>query len=158
MIEQTAMVLAVAEGAALIEVPRQSGCSGCGQVCGTSLIARLFGNGGATRLRVVDNLGLAPGDRVVIGIAGPVMLWASLAAYLLPPVAMIMTAALGEAAGLGDLGAVLTGLAGLFAGLWLTGIVTGGTGAKARFRPQLLRRVGAVAPVCLQPVHPAVGG
>lgn len=158
MIEQTALVVAVADGAALLEVPRQSGCANCGQVCGTSLIARLFGNQGATRLRVADDLGLAPGEQVVIGIAGPVLLWAALAAWLLPPVVMIISAALGDAAGLGDSGAVLCGGVGLGAGLWLTGLVTGGTGAKARFRPRLLRRAGPGVPVCLAPVHPAVGG
>lgn len=158
MIEQTATVLAVADGAALIEVPRQSSCKGCGQVCGASLIAQLFGNEGATRLRVTDHLGVAPGERVVIGIAEPLVLWASLIAYLLPPVVMIIAAAVAEGLGTGDLGALLGAVLGLALGLVLTGLITGGSGARARFRPRLLRRAGPALTYCLPPVHPAVGG
>jgi sigma-E factor negative regulatory protein RseC len=63
MIEQEASVIAVADGSALVDVQRQSGCSACnvGSSCGTSVVAKLFGNGNATRLRVVDHIGLAPG-------------------------------------------------------------------------------------------------
>jgi len=160
MIEQDAMVIAVADGSALVEVPRQSGCSAChqGEQCGTSVIAKLFGNGNATRLRVVDHLGLAPGERVVIGIRNQVLVRASLAAYVLPLLAFIGTAGAAEQAGWGDTGSVLSAVLGLAAGLWLTRLITGGTGARARFRPVLLRRVRIAPRVRLEPTHPAVGG
>jgi sigma-E factor negative regulatory protein RseC len=160
MIEQQATVIAVADGAALLEVQRQSSCSAChaGTRCGTSVVAKLFGNGNATRLRVLDPIGLAPGEQVVVGIRGPLLVRASLVAYLLPLLAFIGAAGAAEQAGLGDSIGVLGSLAGLLLGLWLAGVITGGTGAKARFRPLLLRRVPAAALVRLEPIHPAVGG
>lgn len=160
MIEQTATVLAVADGAALIEVPRVSSCSACGKgsQCGTSLIARLFGTNGSTRLRVRDPLGVQPGERVVVGIQDSLLVQASLVAYLLPLPFLIIGAALGEQAGWGDPGSVLTGLLGLAAGLLLSGLITGGSGARARFRPRLLRRVGQSVPLRCAPAHPSVGG
>jgi sigma-E factor negative regulatory protein RseC len=160
MIEQEASVVAVADGAALIEVPRQSGCSSCGHgaSCGTATVARLFGNGNATRLRVVDHLGLAAGERVVIGIRNRMLVRASLAAYLLPLLALVAGAGGAEAAGLGDVAGAATGLGGLLAGLWLAGLITGGSGARARFRPVLLRRATSTATVTVEPLHPTVAG
>ena len=160
MIEQEASVLAVADGAALVEVPRQSSCSSCGHggSCGTATVAKLFGNGNATRLRVIDHLGLSAGERVVIGIRNRVLVRASLAAYLLPVIALLAGAGAAEAAGLGDTAGAATGVLGLLAGLWLAGLITGGTGARARFRPVLLRRATIAARVALDPPHPTVAG
>jgi sigma-E factor negative regulatory protein RseC len=160
MIEQEATVVAVADGSALVDVQRRSACSACGQGqhCGTDLVGRLFGNGNATRLRIVDRIGLAPGEQVVIGIRNRTLVQASLAAYLLPLLALIGAAGTADSAGLGDLGSAGLGIAGLALGLGLTGLITGGTGARARFRPVLLRRVAAAPLVRLEPIHPAVGG
>ena len=160
MIEQEASVIAVADGSALVDVQRQSGCSTCnvGDRCGTSVVAKLFGNGNATRLRVVDHIGLAPGERVVIGIRNQILVRASLTAYLLPLLAVIGTAGAADQAGIGDAGSALGALLGLLLGLWLAGIITGGTGEKARFRPLLLRRVAPTPVTWLEPIHPSVGG
>ncbi|WP_058558318.1 SoxR reducing system RseC family protein [Thiohalocapsa sp. ML1] len=160
MIEQEAAVVAVVDGAALVEVPRQSSCSACGQgaSCGTATVAKLFGQGNATRLRVLDHLGLAAGERVVIGIRSPVLVRASLVAYLLPLLALLGAAGAAEAAGLGDMAGAASGLGGLLAGLWLAGLVTGGSGARARFRPVLLRRIPTGIPVTIHPPHPTVAG
>jgi len=45
VIEQNARVVGIADGSALVEVSRQSGCSSCGHdgSCGTSVVAKLFG-------------------------------------------------------------------------------------------------------------------
>lgn len=160
MIEQDAEVIAVAEGSALVEVQRQSGCSACnvGDSCGTSVVAKLFGNGNATRLRVIDHIGLSPGERVVIGLRDRVLVRASLIAYLLPLLAVIGTAGAADQAGAGDTGSAIGALIGLALGLWLARIITGGSGAKARFRPLLLRRISTAPMVRLEPIHPAVGG
>jgi sigma-E factor negative regulatory protein RseC len=160
MIEQQATVIAVADGSALIEVQRQSGCSAChiGEQCGTSVVAKLFRNGEATRLRVADTIGLMPGEQVVVGIRGSLLVRASLVAYLLPLLTFIGTAGAAEQLGLGESLGMLASLTGLLLGLWLTGFITGGTGAKARFRPLLLRRALTTTVVRLELVHPAVGG
>jgi sigma-E factor negative regulatory protein RseC len=159
MIEQQATVIAVADGSALVEVRRQTGCSACGvgDSCGTSVVAKLFA-GGRARLRVIDRIGLAPGEQVLIGIRSQVLVRASLAAYLLPLIAMIGGAMAAESSGAGDAAAAAAGLAGLVLGLAATGLITGGTGAKARFRPVLLRRLGPAPLFTLEPRHPAVGG
>ncbi len=101
MIEQTAIVLAVADGSALVEVRRASGCAACqvGEHCGTAAVAKLFDKAGHTRLRLADPIGLAPGDRILIGIPDPVLIRASLTAYLLPLLALIMVAGAAEQAG-----------------------------------------------------------
>ncbi len=158
MITQEAAVVAIADGTALIEVPRRSGCSGCGHAssCGTSAVAKLFGNGSATRLRVSDHLGLAAGERVVIGIHNRVLLRASLAVYLLPLVALLAGAGGAEAAGLGDTAGAATGVLGLFAGLWIAELINGGTGAGRRFRPVLLRRATGAVHRTVEPTHPTV--
>jgi len=160
VIEQDASVIAVADGAALVEVPRRSSCSGCGHgsSCGTATVAKLFGQGSATRLRVVDHLGLAAGERVVIGIRSPLLVRASLSAYLLPLLALVGAAGGADAAGLGDMAGAASGFGGLLAGLWLAGLITGGGGARARFRPLLLRRVACAGHVTIEPPHPTVAG
>lgn len=160
MIEQNARVVAVADGSALVEVPRQSGCSSCahGGSCGTSVVAKLFGSGNAVRLRVRDRLGVAPGDEVVIGIRSPALVRASLIAYLLPLLALIGSSGAADAAGLGDVGAAAAGITGLAAGLWLTGLITGGTGVRATFRPVLLRQAEVGMRVPCEPLHPTVAG
>jgi sigma-E factor negative regulatory protein RseC len=159
MIEQQGTVVAAADGAAWVEVPRQSSCSACGQAsaCGTATLAQLLGNGRATRARVADHLGLRIGERVVIGIHGPLLARASLAAYLLPLVALIATASLAERAGLGDAWTALLGIGALLLGLWVAGLLAAGRlfaagrtaecpaaqkrPADAGLQPLLLRRV-----------------
>ncbi len=160
MIEQEASVVAVADGAALVEVARRSSCAGCGHgnTCGTATVAKLLGNGSATRLRVVDHLGLGTGERVVIGIRSRLLVRASLAAYLLPVLALVAAAGGAEAAGFGDVAGAASGLGGLLAGLWLAGLITGGSGARARFRPVLLRRATTPVSVAISPPHPTVAG
>jgi sigma-E factor negative regulatory protein RseC len=160
MIEQTATVLATADGVALVEVPRQSACGACGQgaACGTSVIAKLFSASRSTRLQIADGIGLEPGEQIVIGIRDSVLAGASVVAYLLPLLAFIGTAGAAAALGLGDLGSAAVGIAGLLAGLWITGRITGGTGGTTRYRPVLVRRLGGARPIRFDPMQPASGG
>ncbi|TVQ89737.1 MAG: Fis family transcriptional regulator [Chromatiaceae bacterium] len=160
MIEQTATVLGVADGAALVEVTRQAGCSACaqGDGCGTAVLGRLFAGRAAARVRIVDPLGLTPGERVLIGVRDQTLVRASLAAYLLPVLLLVGAAGLAEQLTIGAIGSALLGLGGLVLGLWLAGLITGGSGAAARFRPILLRRLDQLQPVAREPLHPSVGG
>jgi sigma-E factor negative regulatory protein RseC len=160
MIEQHATVLAVADGAALVEVRRRSSCSACaqGERCGTATLAKLFGNDGGSRLRVLDHLGVAVGERVVIGIRHRMLIRASLVAYLFPLLALLTTAGIAKQTGLGDTAAAALGVGGLLGGLWLAGLLTGGSGAKARYRPVLLRRTANAARAVIEPTRPAVAG
>jgi sigma-E factor negative regulatory protein RseC len=160
VIEQQASVLAVADGAALVEVARTSACAACERKrgCETATLARLFGNGAATRVRVRDPIGVAPGDQVLIGVRNPTLVRASLLAYLLPLLCFIGSASAADAVVVSDIGAALVGIAGLLLGLTLTALITGGTGARALFRPVLLRHMPDQPVIPVQPMHPSVGG
>ncbi|RLK50308.1 RseC/MucC-like positive regulator of sigma(E) [Alkalispirillum mobile] len=122
MIEQEAMVLAREEGNAWVEVRRQSTCSGCAASagCGTGALGRWL-PGGTTRLRVVDPIGVQPGQRVLLAIPDGAVLRGSALLYLVPLLCLLVGALAGEqlSAGLGLNGdglAILGGVLGLVAG------------------------------------------
>jgi sigma-E factor negative regulatory protein RseC len=142
VIEENARVLFVESGFAWVETARRSSCSSCSvsSGCGTSVVAKLFGER-TNRLRVSDGIGVAVGDRVVIGIADAALIRASVLAYLLPLVALMSTAFAAQAAWAEDGVVAMFGILGLLAGLWLTGLLTGTKSARERFGPVLLHRL-----------------
>lgn len=142
MIEEEAQVLSVDTGLAWVETARRSSCSRCSvsSGCGTSVVAKLFGER-TNRLMVSDGIGVGVGDRVVIGIADSALTRASLLAYLLPLMTLMVTAFGAQIAGAEDEVAALIGILGLALGLWITGRLTGGASAREHYRPVLLRRL-----------------
>ncbi len=150
MIEESGRVVAVRPGLAWVEITRRSACGTCdaSSGCGTAVVAKLFSDK-VNRLQVADTLGVQVGDRVVIGIADGTLTRASLAAYMLPLLALMIVAFLAQSAGASEEGSALLGIAGLGVGLWVTGRLTGGAAGRERYRPTLLRRVeldGIVVP------------
>jgi sigma-E factor negative regulatory protein RseC len=147
MIEETAIVVAHEPGLAWVETPRRNACGTCGQGkdCGAALLGRLFTRG-ANQLALEDHLGVASGERVVIGIPDALLIRAALLAYLLPLLTLVLGAAWAQWLRLEDIGVALMGIAGLGAGIWLTGHLTGGAQGRQRYRPILLRREPASAP------------
>lgn len=141
MIEEQARVLVVGNGFALVETSSGSACGGCSSSsgCGTSLVAKLFGER-ANRLQVSDAIGVAVGDLVVIGISDGTLIRASLLAYLWPLIALTLAAFLAQSAGASEGLSALVGVLGLGVGLWTTGRVTGGEAGRMRYRPAILRR------------------
>lgn len=142
MIEELATVVAREGGLAWVQTHRRSACSACGHGdgCVTSVLGRLLSPGAANRLAVQDGLGVHLGDRVVIGIPDGLLVRASLAAYLLPLAALVAAAGIAEWLRAPELAVAAAGVAGLAAGLWLTGRLTGGSSASSRYQPVLLRR------------------
>ena len=142
MIEESGRVVAVRPGLAWVEITRRSACGTCdaSSGCGTAVVAKLFSDK-VNRLQVADTLGVQVGDRVVIGIADGTLTRASLAAYMLPLLALMIVAFLAQSAGASEEGSALLGIAGLGVGLWVTGRLTGGAAGRERYRPTLLRRV-----------------
>ena len=142
MIEERARVVAVGPGSAWVESTRRSACGSChaSSGCGTAVVAKLFGDK-VNRLQVADPLGVQVGDRVVIGIADGTLTCASLLAYVLPLLALMIVALLAQSAGASEGGSALFGIVGLCVGLWVTGRLTGGAAGRERYRPTLLRRV-----------------
>ncbi|ODU31585.1 MAG: Fis family transcriptional regulator [Thiobacillus sp. SCN 62-729] len=133
MLEQTAEVIHTASDGVWVQAVEPSGCGTCGgQGCSSRRIAELFQR--KPRNFLVDcDLALAPGDRVVIGIAHGSVLKSAMRAYGLPLGLMLGGALLAQAVQPGD-GAALAGM--LIGGAvgWL--LARGGRTA----RPVVLRR------------------
>ena len=142
MIEEDARVVSVEDGFASVETARGSSCSSCAAEsgCGTSVVAKLLGER-TSRLRVFDRIGVEVGDRVVIGIADSVLTRASVLAYLLPLLALMLTVFAAQAAGAEDAVVALVGILGLALGLLAAGRLTEGASARERYRPVLLHRL-----------------
>jgi sigma-E factor negative regulatory protein RseC len=133
MLEQTAEVIKTASDGIWVQAVEPSGCGTCGgQGCASRRIAELFQR--KPRHFLVDcDLSLAPGDRIVVGIARGNVLRSALCVYGLPLGLMLAGALLAQAVQPGDgpalLGLLLGGVAG-----WL--VARGGGSA----RPVVLRR------------------
>lgn len=147
MIEQSGIVERVENGNAWVATEVRSACGHCSQKgCTSSLFAEMLGNR-RNSLRVEDNLGLRPGESVVIGVPDAVLTQAALLAYLAPVVALVAAAAAVSSLGAGDLYAALAGLAGLGLGFWMVRGWTGRAANQARFSPLLLRRETLSVPI-----------
>ena len=133
MLEQTAEVIRTASDGVWVQAVEPSGCGTCGgQGCSSRRIAELFQR--KPRNFLVDcDLALAPGDRVVVGIAEGSVLKSALRAYGLPLGLMLAGALLAQAIQPGD-GAALIGM--LIGGM--TGWLSARGGRTAR--PVVLRR------------------
>jgi len=147
MIEQTAVVVAVAGDMAEVEAEVRSACGTCNAegACSTALLARYFGRK-RPLIRVYNGIGAEPGDRVVVGMPEGQMLAASVLAYLMPLVGLIGGAIAGAetaraAAPAYEQGlSILSGFGGLgFALLWLRRF-NRGAARNPRFLPRVLRR------------------
>ena len=133
MLEQTAEVMQTASDGVWVQAVEPSGCGTCGgQGCSSRRIAELFQR--KPRQFLVDcDLALAPGDRVVVGLASGSVLKSALRVYGLPLGLMLAGAFLAKAIQPGDGSAVAGMLIGGVVG-WL--IARGGRTA----RPVVLRR------------------
>jgi sigma-E factor negative regulatory protein RseC len=134
MLEQTAVVTKTApDGIWVRAVEPSGGCGSCGgQGCSTRRIAEMFQR--KPRHFLVDcDLALAPGDRIVVGIADGHVLKSALRAYALPLGLILLGAILGRMVQPGDASAVVGMLLGGVLG-WLA--VRGGPVV----RPVVLRR------------------
>jgi sigma-E factor negative regulatory protein RseC len=133
MLEQTAEVTRTASDGVWVQAVEPSGCGTCGgQGCSSRRIAELFQR--KPRQFLVDcDLALAPGDRVVVGIAQGSVLKSALRVYGLPLALMLAGALLAQAIQAGDGAALIGTLIGGATG-WLASR-GGRTG-----RPVVLRR------------------
>lgn len=142
MLEATATVISVDRDWVLVQADRPAGCGACsdgGPCVGASCVR------GRGVLRVLNAVGAAAGDRVVIGVSDGTLFHAVAAAYLLPLATALTGGALGVYAAPAHADAVgaLGFLAGLGAGvLALRGIRSFGP-SSVRCRAVALRRLGA---------------
>src|SRR5574340_1862 len=133
MLEQTARVIKTAADGVWVEAVEPSGCGTCGgQGCSSRRIDELFQR--QTRNLLVDcDMALAPGARVVVGIAHGSVLKSALRLYGLPLGLMLAGALLAQAVQPGDVPALAGMLLGGLAG-WLAA-----RGGQTQ-RPVVLRR------------------
>ena len=146
MIEESGVVLSVAEDGVVVETIRKSSCGQCSAAkgCGQKILASI---GQGQRFEVLAtnprNLILQQGDEVVLGLAESALLKASAMAYLLPLVLMIVAATFSELAGISEGGVAFSGIGGLFLGLGVTRWLTKSDGKGCQHHPEILRTSGA---------------
>ncbi len=97
MIEERARVIAVENDKLLLEAQTQSACGGCEarQGCGTSVLSKWVGRR-FTRFQATNTVNARVGDEVVVGLAEEAMLKGSILVYLMPLLAMIVSAVLAD--------------------------------------------------------------
>lgn len=143
MIEETVQVYAAEGDTAWVEViQRKTSCGQCvaQSSCGTSVLSKILGQR-PLRMAVLNPIGARPGDRVVIGMRDDALVRGSLAVYLVPLLAMLMVAVMGDAlVPDNDLAVVLAGLTGLGLGFGWVYLFGRRAAVDPRYRPVILRQ------------------
>ena len=144
MIEEEGTVIAVQGDYAQVQTQRRSGCGQCvaQDACGTSLLERFFGRR-AVALTALNPVQAVVGERVLVGVSEQGLLRAALAAYLVPILALLAGAMLGDALGgeRADLASTLGAILGLaLALLWLRSYSVA-SARKPERQPLILRRL-----------------
>ncbi len=147
MIEEHAVVVAVKDDVAMLEVIRKNPCGLCGKTrgCGISLWGKLFNH--KSTFKAGNQIGAMVGDNVIVGIEEHAMLKNSMLIYGIPLAALLLGALFGMAllpadasAVSKDIYALVGAAAGLALGLlWLRGRA-GGQRFDPGHQPVILRR------------------
>jgi sigma-E factor negative regulatory protein RseC len=97
MIEEQGKVVAVKDDWVWVQTERKTVCGQCSanKGCGTSVLAKVFGNK-TSSIAVIKSLPVQVGDEVVIGIEENSLVKGSLLIYALPLVLLIAFGLLGE--------------------------------------------------------------
>jgi sigma-E factor negative regulatory protein RseC len=142
MLEQEAKVVESNEGLIWVEAISRSSCSQCSTTsCSTSVISKLFGF--KRNLLLMENtLQAKAGDQVIIGIPDSVLVKASVWAYLVPIISMVLSTLLAVTQGYGDGLQVLFALTGLAIGFLIVGRLSRSGKRGTTFDPLLLRVKG----------------
>jgi sigma-E factor negative regulatory protein RseC len=146
MIETEGVVVKLCTDGAYVETARASSCGTCSsqQSCGTSSLSQLLG-GTAKPFQVLNPIGAAVGERVVIGLEESALLRSSLLSYALPLAFLMAGALLGSqlvpAEAAKDLYSVIGAGVGLALGFAALKWVATRAGGQRQFQPVILRRV-----------------
>lgn len=144
MLEQEVTVVSVEGEMAWVEGERKSACGQCSVRggCGSGIIQSAF-SPKPVRFAVVNSRDAKTGDHVVIGVDERAFLRGSLSAYLLPILALVTGAWLGEALfpDLGQAAAISGGVIGLFAALYRLKRRFSDPMLRTRYQPQMLRKL-----------------
>lgn len=152
MIEESAIVTATQGEFARVETQRRSSCGSCEakSACGTSVLARVFGNR-RNVVEVLNPIGAETGDRVVVGLDESALTRVSFLFYIMPLLALFAGGVLGEwlALQLGYISteplSIICGLLGLSSGLyWLHRVAYSGNRSNGKYQAVILRRASTV--------------
>ena len=154
MLEETARVVRVEGNEVWVETERRSTCSSCSAQagCGTAVLSRVLAKR-RNRVRVLSDLPLRVGDRVVIGVHEQALVRGSLAVYAVPIVMMLLGALAGELGARqflwqsAEAASTLLGVAGLAGGLWWLQRFTRRIQSDDNYQPVVLRRANVALEV-----------
>lgn len=122
MIEEQARVLDWRNGRALLWVDRSSACGSCKAraACGQGLARSLTGKAAGHELEVACSTPLRPGDQVVLAVDENLLVRGALLVYLLPLLALLLGALLGQWLQASEGVSIVLGFAGFAAAFgWL---------------------------------------
>lgn len=121
MIEEPGQVVGLDQGAVWVETLRKSTCSSCSANagCGQSLLDKLAISSQRSTVRVLTDLQLNVGDKVIIGLREDALMRGSLLVYLLPLLGLFMGALGADYFALGEPWSIAVG----FAGFVLAGVL-----------------------------------
>lgn len=141
MVEAQGQVVKVDETFAWVETEIKSGCNHCSAKsgCGTGVLSGVLGKR-RPQIRVANNLGVKPGESVVVAVEENGIVTGSLLLYLVPLFMMIVLAAVGEVLS-GEGWAIVLAMVGLVSGLLIARLLTKGDTVSRQLRPVLVRRV-----------------
>lgn len=140
--EGLARVVSLAGDVAWLEPEQTTACGGCAsaKVCGAEPGSRRLV---ARRFALVNHEGLRVGERVVVGVSSRTLLRASMIAYGLPLVLMLVSGVTAQKLIGGDGAAAAATLAGLIAGLALVRLWSKRSSARGELTPHFIRRAPA---------------
>lgn len=141
MVEGIAQVVAI-EGTVAWLVPEQTtSCGGCASAsaCGSKGIGTTASRLELRRFQLVNDADLRVGERVVVGIREHALLRASITAYVIPLVALLIAGVLAQWAAHNDIVTMVAMFAGFALGLWF-----------ARKGAERLMTMGDLAPCFLR--------
>lgn len=147
MIEKTAVVISTNQGHAWVEADDISSCGGCASSkgCSTNSFFSDSSNKNLGKMQVANPFHAKPGEQVVVGLPSDGLLKSSLLAYLLPLVSLLVFSFLGSELFIwmdsnAELGAILLGVSGLFAGLKFSDTFVQCSTIKDKLQPVILRK------------------
>jgi sigma-E factor negative regulatory protein RseC len=144
MLEAEGVIVKIGQEGVFVETSRASACGSCSSKsgCGTSTLSQILGSK-PTTFKVLDPIGAALGERVVIGMEEAALLKSSLLAYLVPLVFLMAGAILGgwlAPANLKDAYALGGVVVGLVLGFVVLKWINASAGTQRQFQPVILRR------------------
>jgi len=151
MIEESAIVTATSGEFARVETQRVTSCGSCEakSACGTSVLARVFGNR-RTVVEVLNPIGAVTGEQVVVGLDESALTRASFFFYIVPLLLLLTGGILGqwmaETIGLQSTEplSIVSGLLGLLIGLFWLRWFAFKTSRSSSYQAVILRRSSSI--------------